>query len=146
MVSAIFLFRSGCLGSCFLSPRMPKMTAIIPVTRSGTSAGQPETQRLPVSKDVAVPRRLSLHTAEAVVTCLLADVKPGDSLSPPTEVGYHSLLQGIFLSQGSNPGLLHCRWILHCLSHQKSLIAAGGISLGTHCCKKQTEAGRLSWR
>ena len=26
-----------------------------------------------------------------------------------TGVGNHSLLQGIFLTQGSNPGLLYCR-------------------------------------
>ena len=32
----------------------------------------------------------------------------------------HSLLQRIFLTQGWNLGLLHCRWILHCLSHQGS--------------------------
>ena len=32
----------------------------------------------------------------------------------------HSLNQGIFLTQRSNPGLLHCRWILYCLSHQGS--------------------------
>ena len=30
-----------------------------------------------------------------------------------TGVGCHALLQGIFLTQGSNPGLLHCR-ILYC--------------------------------
>ena len=35
-----------------------------------------------------------------------------------TRVGSHSLLQGIFPTQGSNPGLLHCRQILYCLSHQ----------------------------
>ena len=35
-----------------------------------------------------------------------------------TEVGGCSLLQGIFLTQGSNPGLLHCRQILYHLSHQ----------------------------
>ena len=29
-----------------------------------------------------------------------------------------SLLQGIFLTQGSHPGLLHCRQILHHLSHE----------------------------
>ena len=29
-------------------------------------------------------------------------------------------LQGIFPTQGSNPGLLHCRQILYCLSHQRS--------------------------
>ena len=28
------------------------------------------------------------------------------------------LLQGIFPTQGLNPGLLHCRWILYLLSHQ----------------------------
>ena len=33
------------------------------------------------------------------------------------EWGYHALLQGIFPTQGSNPGLLHCRRILYHLSH-----------------------------
>ena len=37
-----------------------------------------------------------------------------------TGVGCHSLLQGIFQIQGSNPGLLHCRQILYCLSCQGS--------------------------
>ena len=45
---------------------------------------------------------------------------PQNSLSRNTGVGCHSLLQGIFLTQGSNPGLLHCRQILYCLSHQGS--------------------------
>ena len=43
--------------------------------------------------------------------------------NPPgqhTEMGSHSLLQGIFLIQGSNPGLLHCRQILYQLSHQRN--------------------------
>ena len=35
-------------------------------------------------------------------------------------MGSHSLLQGIFPIQGLNPGLLHCRQILHHLSHQGS--------------------------
>ena len=34
-----------------------------------------------------------------------------------TGVGCYSLLQGIFLTQGSNLGLLHCRQILYHLSH-----------------------------
>ena len=33
-------------------------------------------------------------------------------------VGSLSLLQGIFPTQGLNPGLLHCRWILYQLSHK----------------------------
>ena len=35
-------------------------------------------------------------------------------------MGSRSLLQGIFPTQGSNPGLPHCRWILYQLSHQGS--------------------------
>ena len=42
---------------------------------------------------------------------------PGEN----TRVGSHSLLQGIFPTQGSSPGLLHCRQILYCLSHQGSI-------------------------
>ena len=37
-----------------------------------------------------------------------------------TGMGSHALLQGIFLTQGSNPGLQHCRQILCHLSHQGS--------------------------
>ena len=37
-----------------------------------------------------------------------------------TGVGSSSLLQGIFPTQGSNPGLPHCRWILYQLSHKGS--------------------------
>ena len=43
--------------------------------------------------------------------------------NPPgqnTGVGCHSFLQGIFPTQGSNPDLPHCRWILHQLSYQGS--------------------------
>ena len=42
----------------------------------------------------------------------------GDSPGKNTGVGCHALLQGIFPTQGLNPGFLHCRWILYCLSHQ----------------------------
>ena len=42
----------------------------------------------------------------------------GDSPGENTGVDCHALLQGIFPTQGSNPGLLHCRQILYCLSHQ----------------------------
>ena len=40
--------------------------------------------------------------------------------SQNTGVGSLSLLQGIFPTQGSNPGLLYCRWILYHLSYQES--------------------------
>ena len=37
-----------------------------------------------------------------------------------TGMGCHFLLQGIFLTQGLNPGLPHCRQMLYHLSHQGS--------------------------
>ena len=45
---------------------------------------------------------------------------PWNSLGPNTGVGSLSLLQGIFPTQGSNPGLLHCKQILYQLSHKGS--------------------------
>ena len=39
-----------------------------------------------------------------------------------TGVGCHSLLQGIFLTQGSNPGLPHCRQILYHLANQVAAV------------------------
>ena len=40
----------------------------------------------------------------------------GDSPGKNTGVGCHFFLQGIFLTQGSNPDLLHCRQILYHVS------------------------------
>ena len=50
---------------------------------------------------------------------------PWDSPGKNTGVGCHALLQGIFLTQGSNSHLLcllYCRWILYPLSHWGSPI------------------------
>ena len=58
--------------------------------------------------------------------CDPVDCKPTRLLCPwgfyckNTGVGYHALLQGILPTQGSNPGVLHCRQILYHLSHQGS--------------------------
>ena len=43
---------------------------------------------------------------------------PWNSLGQNTGVGSLCFLQGIFPTQGSNPGLLHCKWILYQLSHK----------------------------
>ena len=48
------------------------------------------------------------------------DYSPWNSPGQNTGVGSLSLLQGIFLTQGSNPGLPHCRQILYQLSYQGS--------------------------
>ena len=45
---------------------------------------------------------------------------PWNSPGQNTGVGSFSLLQGIFPTQGLNPGLPHCRWILYQLSYQGS--------------------------
>ena len=47
---------------------------------------------------------------------------PWDFLGKSTGVGCRFLLQGIFPTQGLNPGLLHCRQMLYHLSHQGSQI------------------------
>ena len=44
----------------------------------------------------------------------------GDSPAKNTAVGCHFLLQRFFPTQGLNPDLLHCRWILYILNHQRS--------------------------
>ena len=45
---------------------------------------------------------------------------PQNSPGQNTGVGNLSLLQGIFPTQGSNPDLPQCRWLLYQLSHQGS--------------------------
>ena len=47
----------------------------------------------------------------------IRDTNPGKD----TGVGCRFLLQGIFLTQGWNPGLLHCRQILYRLSTREAL-------------------------
>ena len=79
----------------------------------------------------------------AVVLCW-SEVK-GIQLCPtlwdPMDYTVHGILQarilewvafpssrGIFPTQGSNPGLLHCRWILYQLSHQGSPKILGWVA------------------
>ena len=45
---------------------------------------------------------------------------PWNSKGKNIGMGCHSLLQGIFLTQRSNPGILHCRQTPYHLSHQGS--------------------------
>ena len=48
----------------------------------------------------------------------LTSIRPWDFPGKSTGVGCHFLLQRIFLTQGLNPGLPHCRQMLYHLSHQ----------------------------
>ena len=51
---------------------------------------------------------------------------PWNSPGQNTGVGSLSLLQGIFPTQGSNPGLPHCRRILYQINHQGSPLSQDG--------------------
>ena len=68
-----------------------------------------------------------------------------------TGVGNLSLFQGIFRTQESNRGLLHCRWILYQLSHQGSCrtertwrLTERGEELGSHFLLLTRNAQRWS--
>ena len=61
----------------------------------------------------------SCRTLYDPVGCSLPDSSVHeDSPGKNTGVGCHALLQGIFPTHESNPGLWHCRRILYHLSHQ----------------------------
>ena len=59
---------------------------------------------------------------------------PWDFTGKNTGVGCHFLLQGIFPTQGSNLGLLHCRQILYRLSYERNL----GVILNSTLFLNQT--------
>ena len=61
--------------------------------------------------------RVRLFVTPWTVACTRL-LSPWDFLGKSTGVGCHFLLQGIFPTQGSNPGLLRCRQMLYRLSHQ----------------------------
>ena len=87
---------------------------------------------------IASPKRPSgwKRKSESVSCSVLSDLLGSHGLqstrflgpwNSPIGVGRHSLPQAIFSTQGLifltqrlNPGLLHCRQIFYCLSHQRS--------------------------
>ena len=72
------------------------------------------------STSVCLVAQLCLTLHDPIDCSLTGSSVHGDSPCNNTGVGCHAFLQGIFPTQGSNPGLLHCRWILYQLSHQGS--------------------------
>ena len=73
---------------------------------------------------IAMPssRRFSQPRDQAQVSCIAGDSLPSEPPGKPknTGVGSLSLLQGIFLTQKLNWGLLHCRQILYQLNYEGS--------------------------
>ena len=87
---------------------------------------------------------------------------PWNSPGQNTGMGSLFLLQGIFPTHGSNPGLLQCRWILYQLSHKggprilewvaypfSSNLPNPGMELGSPALQADslpTELWRKPWR
>ena len=72
--------------------------------------------RLPCPSPGDLPNPGVEPNSPALQVDSLQSEPPGKPMN--TGVGSLSLLQGIFPTQGSNPGLLCCRWILYHLSYQ----------------------------
>ena len=64
--------------------------------------------------------KVKVNVAQSCLTLCDPMDSPRNSPGLNTEVGSLSFLQGIFPTQGSNPGLPHCRGILCQLSHKGS--------------------------
>ena len=70
------------------------------------------------------PRDSTCASCDSCITGGFFTVKPPGK-PKNTRVGSLSLSQGIFPSQESNRGLLHCRWILYHLSYERSPLGVG---------------------
>ena len=73
---------------------------------------------LPFSRDLPNPG------IEPRSPALLVDSLPAEPPGKPKNTRVGHLLQGIFLTQESYQGLLHCRWILYQLSYQGNPIVS----------------------
>ena len=63
------------------------------------------------------------------------------SLGKNTRIEYLPFLQGIFLTQGLNPGLLHCRKIAYYLSHKGNPM--GGLGRLPGWCGEESLMGSI---
>ena len=66
----------------------------------------------------------------------------GDSPDKNTRVDCHALLQGIFPTQGQNPGLPHCRRILYC---QKGFPGGSVVKNLPDKCRRHRRPGFDPW-
>ena len=71
---------------------------------------------------------------------------PWDFPGEKTGVGFHFLLQGIFPTQGLDPGLPHCRQTFYCLSHQGSPVySINSIFLRIFCDPRVQKFSHIFW-
>ena len=77
-----------------------------------------------------------LATPWTIATRLLC---PWDSPGKETGVLSHSLLQGIFPTQGLNLGLLHCRQFLNHRSHREAQLQTLNKAQISHTCPQENQ-------
>ena len=127
----------------------PGEVSVLRLATQTTAPSPPTSSEAGVSPRPLSPSHLCvlcLVTQSCPTLCNPMDYSPSgfsvheDSPGKNTGVGCHALFQGIFSTQGSNPGLLHCRGILYqlipqaankraCMSRSRVLEA----STKTHC-------------
>ena len=83
-------------------------------------------QSIVVSSEVAQSCPTLCDPMDCSLTKLLC---PWDFPGNSAGVDCHFLLQGILLTQGSNPGLPHCTQTLYCLSHHRELYLTSSNNL-----------------
>ena len=102
IIIIITWFQRTC---CFLHHYFPLVVIIIYCIEHKIALVFYRKVKVKVASDFSCPRGL---------------YSPWNSPGQNTGVGCQSLLQGIFPTQGSNPGFSHYRWILYQLSHKGS--------------------------
>ena len=121
-----FHFSLSCIGE---GNGNPLQCSCLENPRDGEPGGLPPMGSHRVGhdwSDFAAAAVLCLVAQSCLILCNPMDCSPsgssvhGDSPGKNTGVGCHALLQEIVPTEGSNPGLPHCRQVLYCLSHQGS--------------------------
>ena len=116
--------------SLYLMCYMKQLPLLVCRTRDSTPWGTREQQwrKRRAAVDWHAGRGQRVGTFKASESCSAVSdslwshglYSPWNSAGQNTGVGSLSLLQGIFPTQGSNPGLLHCRQIPYQFSHKES--------------------------
>ena len=110
-----------------VSPRRGAILSLLNSTRKKIQSPWHRTVSLPQMKFLQSRKVKVLVTQLCLILCDPTNCSPAHQAplsmgfsGKNTGVGNYCLLQGIFLTQGSNPGLLNCRQILYHLSHKRS--------------------------
>ena len=104
-------------------PKLQARSLPLPLPRCAVSVAGQSSQPKKQAKHRRSMSSVKLAAVAQSLSCVRLSVTPWtvparplcpwDSPGMTTGVGCHVLLQGIFPTQGWNPCLLHCRWILY---------------------------------